>query len=80
MEKKGGMTKRRTKKKAVIKASKKRAIIKEYERTYGVNLTEEELNSLIEKSFSNPDISSDTKKKVKKKMERKKVKPKKAKE
>jgi hypothetical protein len=72
MEKKGGMTKRRTEKKATVKASKKKAIIREYERTYGVKLTEEELEGLIEKSFSNPDISSGTKKKINKKLEDKK--------
>jgi hypothetical protein len=51
---------------------KKRAIIKEYERMYRVSLTEEELDSMMDGYLSNPDISDDTKRKVKDKLKDKK--------
>ena len=53
-------------------SSKKKAVIKEYEKLYGAKLTESELDEIIEESFSNPDISRDTKEKVKKKIKEKK--------
>jgi hypothetical protein len=52
--------------------TKKRAVIREYERAHDVDLTGEELDELIDESFSNPDISADTKSKVKKKLKDKK--------
>lgn len=52
--------------------TKKRAIIREYERAHDVDLTGEELDCILEEAFSNPDISSDTKSKVKKKLKDKK--------
>ncbi len=47
---------------------KKRSIIKEHERAHDVDLTGEELDCIMDEAFSNPDISSDTKSKVKKKL------------
>ncbi len=44
---------------------RKKAIIKEYEKRYGVSLTEQELDELLEDAFENPDVSRDTKRKVK---------------
>jgi hypothetical protein len=52
--------------------TKKRALIREYEKTHDVDLTGEELDCIIDEAFSNPDISSDTKSKVKKKLKDKK--------
>ena len=53
-------------------SSKKKAVIKEYEKLYGTKLTEAELDEIIEESFTNPDVSRDTKEKVKKKIKEKK--------
>lgn len=50
----------------------KRSVIREYERSLGIDLTEEDLDGLIDEAFSNPDISPDTKKKVKEKLKKKK--------
>lgn len=52
--------------------TKKRAVIKEYEKTHDVDLTGEELDCIIDEALCNPDISSDTKSKVKKKLKDKK--------
>jgi|GEM_PF-5076052 len=51
---------------------KKKAIIKEYERRYGVSLTEEELDELLDEAFNSSSFSSDTKEKVKKGLKDKK--------
>ena len=48
--------------------AKKRSIIREHEKAHDVDLTGEELDCVLEDAFSNPDISSDTKSKVKKKL------------
>jgi hypothetical protein len=52
--------------------TKKRAVIKEYEEAHNVDLTGEELDCIIDEAFSNPDVSSDTKAKVKKKLKERK--------
>lgn len=62
--------------------SSKKSIILEYQRLYKVELTEAELNAMIEHAFSGTDIPKDAKKEVMKKLKEKKSKkkpPKKAK-
>jgi uncharacterized protein YpuA (DUF1002 family) len=43
---------------------KEKSIIREYEKRYGVQLTDEEIDALIFEVFSNSDMSDDTKEEV----------------
>jgi|GEM_PF-3637575 len=56
--------------------SEKKSIILEYQRLYKVELTEAELNKMIEDAFSNSNIPADAKKEVKEKLKEKKGKKK----
>lgn len=49
---------------AIARAKRRKSVIEEYEKRYGVRITEQELDALLEKSFGNPDISPSTRAEV----------------